>query len=421
MGEKKSSAGQGTRDMAAAAPWTATESLHDSALRMLDDSSKPIRSSYKIPTPPVSFQISPKPPKSPGLRIARAKEKTSAYTQSQSSGISKAERDALRKEMQDRFTPGFRAMPMTVQGLASLANERIEDAMASGHFRGIPRGKGVNVETDYNANSAFIDTTEYLMNKMIKKQDIVPPWIEKQQELVKEVDRFRQRLRSEWRRHAARLIASQGGSLEAQMRRARAHAVAEERLAERAKMEASFQDSSSAETAESPSLTQLTADGRLVGTPPTQSSENPTSTSSNPSNNSNEGDPLPNLAPLRDPDYLSLERSFHELAVKKLNDLTRSYNLQAPAIAQKPYLNLDRELASCYADVSPTLADEIKRRATEKARSPASTVHPSSPGILDTLGVTHTARVYDEDRSKGYGFKELWRDLFSRRGEGEAR
>lgn len=407
-----SSAGQGTRDTAAATAWTGTESLHDSALRMLNDSSKPLRAPYKIPQPPtlpVKFQLSPKPPKSPGLRIARAKEKTSVYTQSQNSGISEEERNALRREMQDRFTPGFRAMPMSIQGLASLANERIEDAIASGHFKGIPRGKGVNVEADHNANNAFIDTTEYLMNKMIKRQDIMPPWIEKQQELSREVERFRQRLRSDWRRHAARLIASKGGSLETQMRRARGHAAAEARLAERAKTEASFQGDSDM-VAEPQSATQLNDEDRLVHGPQETQSEMQSAS-----------DSIPYLPPLRDPDYISTERSYHELAIKELNSLTRSYNLQAPQVAQKPYLSLDRELASCYADVAPSLADEIKRRATERARSPVSTIQPRSPGLLNTFGMAGTARVYDEDKSKSYGFKEFWRDLFSRKDDSQAR
>ena len=36
------------------------------------------------------------------------------------------------------------------------------------------------------------------MNKMIQRQDIVPPWIEKQQELVKTANVFRGRLRADW-------------------------------------------------------------------------------------------------------------------------------------------------------------------------------------------------------------------------------
>ncbi|PKX89521.1 DnaJ family domain-containing protein [Aspergillus novofumigatus IBT 16806] len=389
------SAGQGTRDIAGAAPWTGTESLHDATLRMLDSSKKPMRVPYKIPQPaPVDMRISPKPSRSPGIRIADAKERSLTYTLSQSPGISGDEREAMRREMSERFTAGARPMPVTLQGLSSLANERIEDAIARGQFNNIKRGKGVNVQADHNANSAFIDTTEYFMNKIIQKQEIVPPWIEKQQELAREVDRFRQRLRVEWRRHATRLIASEGGSLEAQMRRAQAYAAAEARLAERTKIEQAFRDT----------------DGIASSTSADETTKNKATSDS-------DENQLPHFSPLRDPQYLSTERSYHELQIKHLNALTRSYNLQAPPVAQKPYLNLERELNNCYADVAPSLAEEIKRRATERASPRVPTAKSSTNKVLSTFSTAQTSRVYDEDASKGYGFKDLWRDLFSNKNE----
>lgn len=44
------------------------------------------------------------------------------------------------------------------------------------------------------------------MNGMIKKQDIVPPWIEKQQEVASAAATFRKRLRHDWKRHVARSV-----------------------------------------------------------------------------------------------------------------------------------------------------------------------------------------------------------------------
>src|ERR1700722_3904904 len=92
-------------------------------------------------------------------------------------------------------------------------------------MQNIPRGKAI--ERDARADNPFIDTTEYIMNKMIQRQDIVPPWIEKQQELMKAAHIFRARLRNDWKRHAARTIASRGGSLQEQMRTAERYAEAE--------------------------------------------------------------------------------------------------------------------------------------------------------------------------------------------------
>ncbi|KAL2007800.1 hypothetical protein VTN00DRAFT_7782 [Thermoascus crustaceus] len=416
-----SSAGRGTREHAEAAPWTGTERLEDTALRMLDDSKKPMRVPYKIPQP-VDLKPAAKPKKTPGERLADARESTSTYTLSQSPGLSDQEREAVRKELRARFEPGTRSLPMTIQGLQSLANERIEDAMARGQFRNIPRGKGKHTETDHNANSAFIDTTEYLMNRIIQRQEIVPPWIEKQQELAAEVSRFRQRLRADWRQHAARLIASKGGSLEEQMRRARAYAAAEARLAADNKIRASLsQDSSSSGSSSTESLTPINHEGRLTSKGAAAETETSTTSTSSSTSQQSTSETLPNLPPLRDPDYLSIERGFHELSIKKLNDLTRSYNLQAPPVAQKPYLNLERELAACYADVAPTLADEIKRRATEKAWPSSASALPkgNSSGMFGgMLSSKQQVRVYEEDSSKGYGLKEFWRDLFGKKQEG---
>ncbi|KAJ5656886.1 hypothetical protein N7507_008836 [Penicillium longicatenatum] len=393
------SAGQGTRETAAAPAWTGTESLEDAALRMLDDASKPIRTSYQIPRP-INLQPAPKPKLSPGTRIARAKERTSNYALSKGPGLTEEEREGIRNEMRENLMPGAMSMPISVQGLSSLANERIEDAIRRGQFEKIRRGKGVNTETDHNANSAFIDTTEYFMNKIIQKQEIVPPWIEKQQELAMEISRFRQRLRTEWRRHASRLIASQGGSLEAQMQRARAYAAAEVRLLEKTKLEAALQDSSATSSDETV-VSEITNDGRIVSKVDAESKP------------SDKEEELPHVPPLRDPQYMDNEKSYHELAVKQLNNITRSYNLQAPRSAQKPYTNLDRELKSCFADVAPQLAEEIRRRATERARAPSSPVRASA-SAFGSLGPGPSVRVYEEDKTKAYGWKEMWRDLFSK-------
>ncbi|KAJ5106428.1 hypothetical protein N7456_003103 [Penicillium angulare] len=404
-----SSAGQGTREAAAAPTWTGTESLQDSALRMLDDASKPIRTPFKIPNP-VNLQPAPKSKHSPGVRIAKAKERTSNYAMSQTPGLSEEEREEIRNEMRERLNPGARNMPISIQGLSSLANERIEDAIARGQFEKIKRGKGVNTETDHNANSAYIDTTEYFMNKIIQKQEIVPPWIEKQQELATEISRFRQRIRADWRRQAARLISSQGGSLEAQMQRARGHAAAEARLLEKDKLEAALRNESASIDGEVV-VSEIATDGRIVSkiqpdiVTESQVSEKGTGT-----------EEVPHLPPLRDPQYMSIERSYHELAVKRINSMTRSYNLQAPRSAQKPYVNLDRELKSCFADVAPSLAEEIKRRATERARVPASSAGSSS-SVFGSIGPNRPlVRVHEEGKDKAYGLKQMWRDLFSKEG-----
>ncbi|KAK2809390.1 hypothetical protein FQN50_003849 [Emmonsiellopsis sp. PD_5] len=445
------SAGRGTQDIAIAAPWTGNESIHDASLRMLNDASKPMRVPFKPPQPsPKNLQPTPKPRKSSGERLESARHRTSTYALSQNPNMSEKEREALRRELQERFLPSARAI--TPHGLSSLANERIEDAIARGQFRNIQRGKGVNVERDHNASSPYIDTTEYLMNKLIQKQEITPPWIEKQQELAKEVDRFRKRLRSDWRRHAARLIASQGGNLETQILRARAYAVAEEKLGSAVNGNNNNQTAESADSTVE-YRTQIDHEGRLTRAPPSSSNPSPeqshtaspdssqtTSTSTStptptPAATETETEtetpqpatttttsppppPLPSLPPLRDPDYLKIEQPYHTLSIKNLNALTRSYNLMAPPVAQKPYLKLDRELLSCYAEVASSLPAEIKRRATERAHE-SSHKHVArgggDGGFLTRLAPRQDVRLHEEDPAKRYGFREFWRDIWGRK------
>ena len=233
---------------------------------MLTDVHKPMRGPAKIPTPrapPLSVDMRMKKAlqKSHGERLASARDRTSVYALSQDPNLTESEKDAMRKQMKDRFTAGARPMPSSVQGLAALANERIEDAISRGQFKNIARGKGTNVERDYTASSPFIDTTEYFMNKIIQKQEIVPPWIEKQQELVKAAAVFRSRLRADWKRHAARVISSKGGSTDVQVRRAQAYAAAEAAInPQRTKREA---------------LNEIDEDGRLSQVTVTESPTSP--------------------------------------------------------------------------------------------------------------------------------------------------
>ncbi|KIW78930.1 hypothetical protein Z517_08769 [Fonsecaea pedrosoi CBS 271.37] len=476
-------AGKGTRDIAGAGPWRGSETVHNSVLRMLDDGHKKLRSPPRTPSlaPKVNLRPTPKKNISAADRLASARDKTSIYAISQQSDMTEQEREKWRKELKDRFSPGARPMPTSITGLTSLANERIEDAIARGQFKNISRGKGINVERDYNANSPFLDTTEYFMNKIIQKQEIVPPWIEKQQELVKAVATFRSRLRSDWRRHAARSISSRGGTVDDQVRRAKGYALAEERVnprparrvenissiasdgslttvsveerlaagvpveaaeGEQVEIRVTEQPAENAPIAdssmESPAAAaavEAAVDTDTISTvsetqAPTPSPSPPSSPSPSSSTSPSPSSPdqvLPMPRPFRDPAWEQAELAYHTLAVANLNALTRSYNLMAPKIAQKPYYTLERELRRCFADVAPQLADAIRERSTRPpskvTRVVARSRGTTTGGVLDRLGADewtgHMGTIRDESDDKSYGFKQFWRDLFGGAAGGE--
>ncbi|RYP10897.1 hypothetical protein DL764_000333 [Monosporascus ibericus] len=403
------SAGQGTRLTAASQPWTGTETTQDAVLRMLNDAHKPLkpelRGRPKMPDlQPVDMRMGQEPRLSAGKKAASARDKASAYSgmglKELEKGLSEDEKEAVKKEFRDRFRPAARAMPSTLTGLASLANERIEDAIARGQFKNIPRGR--DVERDSRADNPFIDTTEYIMNKMIKRQDIVPPWIEKQQELVRQAHVFRTRLRNDWKRYAARMIASKGGSLEEQMNRARRYAKAEELHNPRKRNV--DQIAVPTNSTDDPVMAKM----RQQGTPASTGAPSPMVDQGE---IISEDEPLP--PPFRDPAWLAAEKSYMDLSISNLNALTRSYNLMAPELAKKPYFSLERELDSCFADVAPQLADVIKERAAKPSpKSVLETLDSRQGSVFDRFG-GQKAKVY-ESKAPHYGFREMWRDLFSR-------
>ena len=395
-----SSAGKQSRDIAAAEPWSGTETIHDATLRMLTDAHKPIKAPPKAPGvrgPPSKIDTGRPRKKASGAvtgsRIANARDKTSMYEFMRDPALSEKEREKLRQEMKQRFAPAARATAATVSGLASLADQRIDDAIASGKFKNLPRGK--KIERDYNASSPFIDTTEYLMNKIIQKQEIVPPWIEKQQELVTTATRFRSRLRADWRRHVSRVISSKGGGLERQVRLAEEYALAESLENPPKKKEEKLNA-----VDDSGHLSQITLSGELKtaasepsesnrdeeakvdneikimeqsfnddGTLKSKPEETVTISTEQPGHSSQVSEAehppprLPTVPPFRDPLWEQTERAYLTAAIDNLNSLARSYNLMAPPIARKPYYYLDREMKACFADVAPQVAGFIKERA----------------------------------------------------------
>ncbi|KAI4726908.1 hypothetical protein E4T49_05324 [Aureobasidium sp. EXF-10728] len=430
--EMPNSASRHSRDIAGATPWSGTESVHDASLRMLNDSYKPVkpvRRSSAGPSrgPPSKIDTGrPKNAPSSGLRLANARDKTSIYAEMKE--LPDEEREKFRKELKERFTPSARSAPVTLKGLESLANERIEDAIARGKFKNLPRGKAI--ERDYNASSPFINTTEYMLNRMIQRQDIVPPWIEKQQDIVSTSNRFRARLRADWRRHVARSIASRGGSLESQLALAEEYARAE--AIDNPPAKKRTEKINAIDNAGH--LTQITLDGEIKSTGTADShqitiTETPIDETAKPIPKEGELQisvdapveamteeskaPPPKVAPFRDADWLRTERAYHQAAIDNLNQLTRSYNLMCPALAQRPYFFLDRELNSCYAEVAPQVADAIRERAVApKPRFEATSSNKPSRILGNLAGPA--SKVYDEQRPQ-FGFRDLWREWFSKK------
>ncbi|KAI9262364.1 hypothetical protein BDA99DRAFT_438890 [Phascolomyces articulosus] len=80
--------------------------------------------------------------------------------------------------------------PKSIAEMGLLAEERIREARAKGHFDYLP-GRGKPIPTDINENNPFVDRTEYFLNRIVQRQGAAPPWIMMQQEVDTETTKFR--------------------------------------------------------------------------------------------------------------------------------------------------------------------------------------------------------------------------------------
>lgn len=228
--------------------------------------------------------------------------------------------------------------------------------------------------------------TEYLMNNVIKRQELVPPWIEKQQDLLRTATALRTDLRASWARHVASDIASRGGPLDEQVRRAEAHARAEAALPRRRGAgEVSAPASGTDDPVFRSSPLSETDSTREVGT----------------------AGEVGVGRPFRDPAWEARQEKHLAQSIEKLNAQARSYNLMAPDLAKKAYFSAQRELEACYREAAPLVAAEVRLRAERKAAGGMSLFG----GVGGGGG---GERVVREKAGGEYGFKEMWKDLWKK-------
>ncbi|KAI9498467.1 hypothetical protein BDB00DRAFT_449980 [Zychaea mexicana] len=96
------------------------------------------------------------------------------------------EKDDAMKNNNDEETQ----RPRSIAQIGLLAEERIREARAQGHFDNLA-GRGKPISTDINENNPFVDRTEYFLNRIVQRQGAAPPWIMMQQEVDTETTMFR--------------------------------------------------------------------------------------------------------------------------------------------------------------------------------------------------------------------------------------
>ncbi|ODQ68488.1 hypothetical protein NADFUDRAFT_81438 [Nadsonia fulvescens var. elongata DSM 6958] len=379
MANLPTSASKLDRDIATANPWSGTEEKNDAVLRMLVDKHKPLKGVGKVkfvaPTLTGSSgyandarltQPGVQMPKgssklSRSDRMATAREKSLDYNLSKHmpEDTSKAastsfEHDPTYTEMyKERFLGTPQRVPTSIRGIISLADERIEDARARGQFDNLPRGQPLL--NDPNASSPYIDTTEYFMNRILKQQNVAPPWIEKQGSVNNVINSFRIMLADNWRKHALYVIDMEfcHATLEDKIECAKQYALAE-----------------------------------------TQESKH---------------------KQFRDSEWENDKREFFQISMDTVNSSIRSYNLQAPSPARKTTLNLNKELSLCFKEVNIDLPNHfyISRR---KIGNPSYKEELQTSKADEDKPTLHVKQdIYSENKEKEYGIKQMFSDFFRKK------
>ncbi|SEI31852.1 YALIA101S02e03598g1_1 [Yarrowia lipolytica] len=192
-------------------PWTGEEGFEQGVLRMLEDAHKPlggqaVRSGQGVPLPKRAPKVSV------SARLSGARDQSLDYTMDKVTGtkpVKDEEMSATRRRALDSM--GTLNGPVILSGIQSIADQRIEDARKRGQFDGIKRGVPLDLK---HSSNPMIDDTEYFLNSMLKRQNILPPWIERQTKLGVKTDRLISDMRVSFIRHVVHSVVRKSKRLE---------------------------------------------------------------------------------------------------------------------------------------------------------------------------------------------------------------
>ncbi|GME68070.1 unnamed protein product [[Candida] boidinii] len=298
-----------SRDLAMSKSWTGTESNFDASLRMLNDAHKPMKVKTTGSGAPM-FRAKP----TIKDRIHKAREGALDYKLSKHSDPSEKAKKTGDSEEDDGFAEMYKerllgpaqllndSFASVDNSIKSLADQKIMDAQRRGEFKNLPRGKPL--EGVYSTENAYIDRTEFHLNKIMKRQDAIPPWIEKQSSVEVEIKNFRDQLDSHWKKKAVHIICD--------------------------KYHVNIKTNLTGLSTEN-IIRKITNDFSLDD------------------------------KPLKSAEWELQESSYLDTKIRFLNDSLRGYNLQAPLASQKLYLQKQKEIQACYKRVSPLLPGLVKR------------------------------------------------------------
>ncbi|KAL1747274.1 hypothetical protein HDZ31DRAFT_32346 [Schizophyllum fasciatum] len=135
-------------------------------------------------------------------RLHGAREATLDYKLGLGAGRAKGQPPTITE------ATGARPNPVSVKGWTSLVEDRIERARQKGLFKNV-KGRGKPIVQQSEESNPFIGKEEFLMNRILQRNEASPPWVEIQGELESAVRAWRQMLRQAWTRRALRNLSTE--------------------------------------------------------------------------------------------------------------------------------------------------------------------------------------------------------------------
>lgn len=183
------------RETAMSRPWTGEEHFTDTSLRMILDGVKAGQNTRINAANNIGFTSRTSIVNdSPGIsrksiktqnRLAAAQDKVLDYRmEKQEKQLEDKEASEFRALYAEKFTPIG-----SFEKLRSIADVRIEESMRRGGFDSVKSLRGKKNQSPQP--SLYVDRTEHHLNDILVRQNISPPWIDKQGSVNKEIESLR--------------------------------------------------------------------------------------------------------------------------------------------------------------------------------------------------------------------------------------
>lgn len=191
-------------DLAGRQPWDGNETPLETSRRMLEDS-----------TPKLKVPKRKTPPPAPHVRVADAREASIDYK------MGKPKDDGFREMYKERLLgpsmllgPSLQ-MPLNFTSMVADAKINSNIDHSTGQFRDkedMSKVRGKPLDREHLANCT---DTNYYMTQILNRQEVLPPWIESQQGIDREINSFRHFLDGEWLKWLLNRIKGEASSRDA--------------------------------------------------------------------------------------------------------------------------------------------------------------------------------------------------------------